>query len=98
MINTKSSMIFLKPKDTIKLGLVELDKTETYSKEEVSPEDRLYKYLCQLGEQHGHEKNKPLTSSAVKIHICQNKLSKSQVIVFYATCKKNLIQLLYVKN
>ena len=51
MNNKKSLMIGMKPKDAIKLDTVPLDKT--YSKETVSSEDRLYRYLYQPGEQHG---------------------------------------------
>ena len=52
--NTVSSMIGLKPKDVIKLDTVPLDKT--YLKETVLPEDGLYWYLYQPGEQHGDQK------------------------------------------
>ena len=53
MNNTKSSMIDMKPKDAIKLDIVPLDKT--YSEEIVLPEDGLYRYLYQPGEQHGDQ-------------------------------------------
>ena len=48
--STKSSMTDMKPKDTIKLDTVPLDKT--YPEETVLPEDGLYRYLYQPGEQH----------------------------------------------
>ena len=51
MNNTLSSMIDMKPKDAIKLDTVPLDKT--YPEETVIPEDGLYRYLDQLGEQLG---------------------------------------------
>ena len=51
MNNTLSSMIDMKPKDAIKLDTVPLDKT--YPDETEIPEDGLYRYLDQLGEQHG---------------------------------------------
>ena len=54
MNNTVSSMIAMKPKDAIELGTVPLDKT--YSRETVLPEDGLYRYLYQPGEQHGDQK------------------------------------------
>ena len=54
MNNTLSSMIDMKPKDAIKLDTVLLDKT--YPEETVIPEDGLYRYLDQLGEQHGDQK------------------------------------------
>ena len=43
MNNTVSSMIGMKPKDTIKLGTVPLDKT--YSEETVLPKDGLYRFI-----------------------------------------------------
>ena len=49
--NTVSPMIGMKPKDAIKLDTVPLDKT--YPEETVIPEDGLYRYLDQLGEQLG---------------------------------------------
>ena len=52
MNNTKSSMIDMKPKpDTIPL-----DKTDP--EETVVPEDDLYRYLYQPGEQHGNQKRR----------------------------------------
>ena len=53
MNNTKSSMIDMKPKDAIKLGTVQLDKT--YPEENVLSDDGLYGYLHQPGEQHGDQ-------------------------------------------
>ena len=57
MNNTVSSMIDMKPKDAIKLDTVPLDKT--YPEETVLPEDGLYRYLYQPGEQHGDQKRRP---------------------------------------
>ena len=54
MNNAVSSIIGMKPKDAIKLDIVPLDKT--YPKETVLPEDGLYRYLYQHGEQHGDQK------------------------------------------
>ena len=54
MNNTVSSMISMKPKDTIKADTVPLDKT--YPEETVLPEDGLYRYLYQPGEKHGDQK------------------------------------------
>ena len=54
MNNTVSSMTGMKPKDAIKLDTVPLDKT--YRKETILPEDGLYTYLYQPGEQHGDQK------------------------------------------
>ena len=56
MNNTVSLMNGMKPKDAIKLDTVPLNKT--YPKEFVLPEDRLYRYLYQPGEQHGDQKRK----------------------------------------
>ena len=54
--NTVSSMIGMKPKDAIKLDNVPLDKK--YPGETVLPEDGLYRYLYQPGEQHGDKKRR----------------------------------------
>ena len=54
--NTVSSMTGMKPKDVIKLDTIPLDKT--YPKETVLPEDGLYRYLYQPGEQHGDRKRR----------------------------------------
>ena len=56
MNNTKSSTIDMKPKDAVKLDTVPLDKT--YLEENVLPEDGLYRYLYQSGEQHGNQKRR----------------------------------------
>ena len=53
MNNTVLLMIGMKPKDAMKLDTVPLDKT--YPKETVLPEDGLYRYLYQPGEQHGDQ-------------------------------------------
>ena len=47
-------MIDMKPKDTIKLDTVPLDKK--YPEETVLPEDGLCRYLYQPGEQYGDQK------------------------------------------
>ena len=56
MNNIVSSMIGMKPKDEIKLDTVPLYKK--YPKETVLPEDGLYRYLYQPGEQHGDQKRR----------------------------------------
>ena len=56
MTNTESSMIGMKAKDAIKLDIVPPDKT--YLEETVLPEDGLYRYLYQTGEQHGVQKRR----------------------------------------
>ena len=52
--NTKSSITDMKPKDATKLDTVPVDKTNP--KETVLPEDGLYRYLYQPGEQYGDQK------------------------------------------
>ena len=54
--NIVSSMIGVKPKDAIKLNAVPLDKK--YPEETVLPEDGVYRYLYQPGEQHGDQKRR----------------------------------------
>ena len=54
MSNTVSSMIDIRPKDAIKLDTIPLDKK--YPEETVQPDDDLYRYLYQPGEQHGDKK------------------------------------------
>ena len=49
-------MIGRKPKDAIKLDTILLDKT--YPEETLLPEDGLYRYLYQSGEQHGDQKGR----------------------------------------
>ena len=56
MNNTVSSMIDMKLKDAVKLDTVALAKT--YPEETVLPEDSLYRYLYQPGEQHGDQKRR----------------------------------------
>ena len=54
MNNSVSSVIDMKPKDSIKLETVPLDKK--YLEEIVLSEDGLYRYLYQPGEQHEDQK------------------------------------------
>ena len=49
--DTETEMIGMKPKDAIKLKEVPLVALESYPPEEVLPEDGLYRYLLQLGEE-----------------------------------------------
>ena len=56
MNSIKSSMVDMKPKNAIKLDIVELDKSETYPEENLLPEDGLCRYLYWSGEQHTYEK------------------------------------------
>ena len=48
----ETEMIGMKPKDAIKLKEVPLVNREAYPTEEVLPEDGLYRYLLQPGEEH----------------------------------------------
>ena len=50
--DTTTEMIGMKPKDAIKLDEVPLVNQESYPGEEVLPEDGLYQYLLQPGEEH----------------------------------------------
>ena len=50
--NIETEMIGMKPKDAIKLKEVPLVARESYPSEEVLPEDGLYQYLLQPGEEH----------------------------------------------
>ena len=50
--DTWTEMIGMKPKDAIKLKEVPLVARESYPPEEVLPEDGLYRYLLQPGEEH----------------------------------------------
>ena len=52
MNNSKTAMIDIKPKDAIKLSNVELVKSEEFADEKALPEDGLYRYFYQPGEQH----------------------------------------------
>ena len=47
LVQQKSLMTDMKLKDTNKLDIVKLDKSEAFPKEKVLPEDNLYRYLCQ---------------------------------------------------
>ena len=50
--DTETEMIGMKPKDAIVLDQVPLVTQEAYPPEEVVPEDGLYHYLLQPGEEH----------------------------------------------
>ena len=50
--DTETEMIGMKPKDVIRLNEVPLVARESYLPEEVLPEDGLYRYLLQPGEEH----------------------------------------------
>ena len=49
-------MIGMKPKDSIKLKEVPLVARESYPPEEVLPEDGLYQYILQPGEEHDDQR------------------------------------------
>ena len=51
-------MIGMKPKDAIKLKEVPLVARESYPPEEVLPEDGLYRYLLQPGEEHDDQQHR----------------------------------------
>ena len=54
----QTKMIGMEPKDAIKLDEVPLVKREAYSPEEVLPEDGLYRYLLQPGEEHDDQRRR----------------------------------------
>ena len=58
MNNAKTAMIGMKPKDAIKLSNVELVKSEEFADEKPLPENGLYRYFYQPGEQHGDQKRR----------------------------------------
>ena len=54
----ETEMIGMKPKDAIKLKEVPLVARESYPPEEVLPEDGLYRYLLQPGEEHDDQRRR----------------------------------------
>ena len=54
----ETEMIGIKPKDAIKLKEVPLVARESYPPEEVLPEDGLYQYLLQPGEEHDDQRRR----------------------------------------
>ena len=56
--DTETEMIGMKPKDAIKLDKVPLVKQENYPPEEALPEDGLYRYLLQPGEEHDDQRRR----------------------------------------
>ena len=56
--DTETEMIRKKSKDAIKLKEVPLVARESYPSEEVLPEDGLYRYLLQLGEEHDDQRRR----------------------------------------
>ena len=51
-------MIWMKPKDAIKLKEVPLVTRESYPPEEILPEDGLYRYLLQASEEHDDQRHR----------------------------------------
>ena len=58
LVDTETEMIGMKPKDAIKLNEILLVKQEAYPSEEVLPEDGLYRYLLQPGEEHNDQRRR----------------------------------------
>ena len=56
--DTTTEMIGMKPKDAIKLDEFPLVAQENYPPEEVLPEDGLYRYLLQPGEEHDDQRHR----------------------------------------
>ena len=56
--DTQTEVTGMKPKDAIELDEVPLVKREAYPPEEVLPEDGLYQYLLQPGEEHDDQRHR----------------------------------------
>ena len=56
--DTETEVIGMKPKDAIILDQVPLVKRESYPPEEVLPEDGLYRYLLQPGEEYDDQRHR----------------------------------------
>ena len=56
--DTQTEMIGMKPNDAIKLDEGPIVKQEAYPPEEVLPEDGLYRYLLQPGEEHDDQRRR----------------------------------------
>ena len=56
--DTEIEIIGMKPKDAIKLNEVPLVAQESYPPEDTLPEDGLYRYLLQLGEEHDDQRRR----------------------------------------
>ena len=56
--DTQTEMIGMKPKDAIELDEVPLVKREAYPEKDKLPEDGLYRYLLQLGEEHDDQRHR----------------------------------------
>ena len=56
--DTETDMIGMKPKDAIKLIQIHLIKRENYPPENILPEDGLYRYLLQPGEEHDDQRRR----------------------------------------
>ena len=56
----QTEMIEMKPKDAIVLDQVPLVNRENYPPEEVLPEDGLYHYLLQPGEEHDNQRRRAM--------------------------------------
>ena len=67
--NTETEMIGMKPKDAIKLKEVPPVTQEIYPPEEVLPEDGLYRYLLQLGEEHDDQRTEQLIGYGLRLVI-----------------------------
>ena len=58
--DTETEMIGTKPKDAIKLNEVPLVNRDAYPPEKALPEDGLYRYLLQPGEEHDDQKHRAM--------------------------------------
>ena len=58
--DTETDMTGMKPSDAIKLNQALLVKQENYPEEDTLPEDGLYRYLLQPGEEHDDQRHRPM--------------------------------------
>ena len=56
--DTQTEMTGMRPKDAIKLNEVPLVTLESYPPEDTLPEDGLYQYLLQPGEEHDDQQHR----------------------------------------
>ena len=83
----ETEMIGMKPKDAIKLKEVPLVKQENYPPEEVLPEDGLYRYLLQPGEEHDDQRCRATdrTWSKASYRLREVVESSSNCMMYYLT-------------
>ena len=98
MNNSKTAMIDMKPKDTIKLSNVEMVKSEEFADEKPLPEDGLYRYFYHLENNMAIKNDVQLILFRVKMLIDLIGKTKNLAIEFCITFKVVQKERLYVKN